>query len=99
MAIDDQKPMTSLPFEVRLERAEFDTASIAILSVITAKNRMQILLSVIYDRRVPGQNLDPTDTELSVLFNDAWIALSISGCIQASSLPQRAGPRRQPWVH
>lgn len=72
---DDGMPITSLSFDVRLSRVEFDLVSIAILSVVTARNRMMAFLSMIYEARMPGENLTPSDTELTVLFNDAWIII------------------------
>lgn len=72
MSERDQQPVTSLPFEVRLSRADFDLVTITILAATTGRDRMKAILAAIYAGRPASGNLTPSDAQLSALFSDAW---------------------------
>jgi hypothetical protein len=65
-------PVTELSEIERIDRIEFDLVTMMVMSVDLSTRQMKAILLDIFHRRAENCGPDPSDDELTILFNNAW---------------------------
>ena len=65
-------PVTELSEIERIGRIEFDLVTTMVMSVDLSTRQMKAILLDLFQRRSENSGPDPSDDELTILFNNAW---------------------------